>query len=371
MESPSPQNSVILPTVKNTDEDNGILKFTIENCNVSIINALRRTVISDIDCVVINNIEIFKNTTKFNNEILSHRLACMPVHIKDLNDIDNLSLEINEENDTNTLSYITTRNIQITNKNTDTRLTVEEEKSIFPADSVTKCYPLFARLKPKLTQDIPGEVLHLKASLGIGRALDNGMYNVACTCAYRNTPDVVVQNDEWQKVADMLTEKEYEASAIAYEKENWFNLQAKRFYKKDSFDFQVESVGVFTNMEIIHKACDKIISSLNDIIKKADSNLIEFKKNTTTMENSVDVILMNYGYTIGKLIEFILYKEYFQNDNKLSYIGFVKKHPHDDFSILRLAFNSSENFTDSNCNILLKFACTSCIEIFNHIKEAF
>lgn len=374
METPSLSKSssnLSLPNIKTAQENEELLTFTITNCNVSVANALRRTLISDIDTVIIQDIDIYTNTTKLNNEILKHRLSCMPVHIKDLSTIDGIKLEINEVNNTDALLYITTRNIKIKNKETDTYLTEKICKEVFPANEITKCYPLFCRLKPKLTNEKSGQIIKLSASLKISNARENGMYNVVSTCAYKNSPDIAIQNDEWQKIADRLSEKEIDSSTIQYEKENWFTLKAKRFFVENSFDFKVESVGVFTNLELMHLACDKIINSLNDIITKCDSDKLTFEKNTTTLSNSVDIILENYGYTIGKLLEYILHHEYYLNDNQLSYIGFIKKHPHDDFSIIRLAFINSERFTDTNIYSLIKFACQNNIEIFKHIKNMF
>jgi len=374
MESPSlskSSSSLSLPNIKNSEENEELLTFTINNCNVSVANALRRTLITDIDTVIIDDIEIYKNTTKLNNEILKHRLSCIPVHIKDFSSIDGIELEINEVNNTEALLYITTRNIKIKNKETNTYLTEKICKEVFPANEITKCYPLFCRLKPKLTNEKSGQIINLIASLKISNARKNGTYNVVSTCAYRNSPDIVVQNDEWQKIASGLSEKEMDTSAIQYEKENWFTLKAKRFFIENSFDFKVESVGVFTNLELMHLACDKIINSLNDIITKCDSDKLTFEKNTTTLSNSVDIILENYGYTIGKLLEYILHYEYYLNDKQLSYIGFIKKHPHDDFSIIRLAFMNSESFTDTNISSLIRFACQNNIVIFKHIKDMF
>ena len=85
-----PKSSLILSNVKESQETDGIMTFTIENANVSIANALRRTILSDINCVVMDtslekkDIKIFKNTTRFNNEILKQRLGSIPIHIKDL-----------------------------------------------------------------------------------------------------------------------------------------------------------------------------------------------------------------------------------------------------------------------------------------------
>ena len=83
MAQKSSSSSIVLPNIKESQEIKGILNFTLEQANVSIANAIRRTILSDIKMVVLNpkNIQIIKNTTRFNNEIIKQRIGCFPVHI--------------------------------------------------------------------------------------------------------------------------------------------------------------------------------------------------------------------------------------------------------------------------------------------------
>ena len=61
----------------------------------------------------------------------------------------------------------------------------------------------------------------------------------------------------------------------------------------------------------------------------------------STLENCYDIILHNQDYTIGKIIEYILYEKFYNGQKVLTYIGFRKSHPHDDYSIIRIAFKKS------------------------------
>ena len=83
--------------------------------NVSVVNAIRRTILQDIPVVVFKNIHITKNTTVFNNEILKQRLACIPIHIKDLDldNLKNLKLIINMKNHEDNVLNLTTEDFQI------------------------------------------------------------------------------------------------------------------------------------------------------------------------------------------------------------------------------------------------------------------
>ena len=65
------------PAITSILEDRDILRFTLSGVNVSLANALRRTILSDIPLVVFktspyeeNKAEIIKNTSRLNNEII-------------------------------------------------------------------------------------------------------------------------------------------------------------------------------------------------------------------------------------------------------------------------------------------------------------
>ena len=98
--------------------------FQIENVNYSIVNALRRTILSDIPVIGFktfphgeNEANFIKNTTRLNNEILKQRLSCIPVHIKDLtSEFRNLVVEIHRKNESESMEYITTEDFRVKDK---------------------------------------------------------------------------------------------------------------------------------------------------------------------------------------------------------------------------------------------------------------
>lgn len=369
---------IVLPKVKDGIENKGLYTFTIEDANVSIVNAVRRTILSDIPNVVFDtnkdatNFEI--NTCKLHNEILKQRLGCIPVYIKDPEGIENLIIEVDVNNDTDSLVYVTTKNFKILNKNTNKYLTDEQVNKIFPPNKLTGDYILFTRLRSKISNDIPGERIKFTSKLKVDTAKRDGMYNVVSTCAYGNTEDKVEQHNQWQGIAEQLESQGVTESKIEYERQNWYTLQAKRFYVKDSFDFKIKSVGVFSNMEIIHKAIDIILRKLENISKNCDQQTIELDRTATAMNNSVDIKLVGEDYTIGKVLEYVLHEEEYKKNKVLSYVGFIKKHPHDDYSIIRIAFNDNDEIdttSDSNVYSILKFACEISTNIFTNLREYF
>ena len=372
----------------NMKTENGLkMEFNLINTNFSVANALRRTILSDIPAVVFktfphneNLTTIHKNTSRLNNEILRQRLECIPIHIKDLSiNFDELQIELNMKNTTDTVLNVTTGDFKIKDLRSDTYLTEEAIRSIFPADPFTKDFIIFCRLRPKISNDIPGEEISFTSKLSIHTAFESGAYNVSSKCAYAFTEDKVKQDDVWQKKLASLTAEEKNPENLEYIKKDWENHEAKRIYKKDCFDFKLESVGVFSCYELVSKACEIIISKLNSLHDKAGELNIPIEKSKSTMPWSFDITLKNESYTIGKVIEYILNKKYFKESNILKFVGFRQDHPHDTDSFIRISFNpdssdagepSTEIFKTATYT-LIQEACKEGMEIFNEIAKEF
>ena len=379
---PKPQeylSSIPLPKIDAILEEHDIMKFNISNTNVSIVNGLRRTIMSDIETAVLDttndsiNIEI--NTTMFNNEILKQRLGCVPVFMSELNDsVKDLQLVLDRENTSNSIEYITTKDFKLVDKKTGKELPENKVKEMFPPNKQTKSYILFARLKPEISKEIKGERLKLTCNLNIKKAKDNGMYNVVSCCAYKYAVDKVKQVAEWEKIEKKMLEETTEIDAselqqkIDYEKENWFNHEGLRHTKEGSYDFCVETLGIYTNKQIVRKACDVLILKLNDIKNSSENGkLFSIKEMPVALKNSFDIVLYKEDYTVGKILEYIMHYSYYRK-RLLSFIGFSKPHPHDENSIIRLAF-SDENSDVANVQNVVEILHNSCIIAVNVFKE--
>lgn len=339
----------MIPTINNISS-NEILTFTLSGVNYSIANALRRTILSNIPTVVFktfphaeNEATILVNTSRLTNEIIKHRLSGIPIHITDFEKIPlkECILEVNVENTTDSVINVTTKDFKIKNILTNSYLKEELTREIFPPDAFTNDFIIFARLRPKFSDELPGEKLHLTCKFSIDTSKNNGMYVVASKCSYGFTVDTQeMENTLQQKIQDWKNDGK-SADEITFESENWKLLDGLRITKKDSFDFIIESVGVYENKKLIKLACDildKELIYIHDLIEKDEMNI---EKSLNIMENSFDIRLENQDYTIGKILEFILYETYFEKNPILSYCGFKKFHPHDNYSIIRLAYKDN------------------------------
>ena len=336
------------PRISNLIEEDGTLKFTLTECNMSIANALRRIIVSDIPTFVFrtypyseNKAEIRHNTTRFHNEIIKQRLSCIPIHIQDMSfPYKDYVIELDIKNDTDNIIYVTTRDFKIKNIVTEHYSSESEVRQIFPPCPITGDYIEFARLQPKLSENIDGERLALRCALDIGTAGQDGAFNVISTCAYECTPDIEKANQAWAEKEKAFKKEEMKEEDIDFEKKNWFILDAKRFYIENSYDFVVESVGVFDNMEILTKACDIMIKKCEAFMYDLEHGNVVIVPSETTLKNGFDITLKNEDYTLGKVIEFYLYQNNFIGDKSVSFCGFRKPHPHSVDSLIRIAFHN-------------------------------
>ena len=357
------------------DEKNGVLTFTLDNINISIANGLRRTILSDIPTVSFktfphneNQADIIKNTSRFNNEILKQRFGSIPIHLKDHSQpFDELLVQIDKQNDTNEMMYLTTGDFKIVNTKSQKELAAETVNKIFPPDPITGEHILLARLRPKISNEVPGEHIIINAKMMLQTSGDDGMYNSVSCCTYSNSPDKISQDDMWQK--KLIEMKEMDAEDIAMKQSDWYHLNAKRIFKKDSFDFKIETIGVFTNSELCKKGCEIIISKLQKIKNDIVQDKLQITKAASTLPNSYEIILQGEGYTIGKIIEYVLNREYYTNSKKLSYVGFRQAHPHDDHSFIRLAYKNAVQMEGVKGDI--DSACDLSIQIYSGIRENF
>jgi len=339
------------PKITEQLENGDLFTFTLSGLNVSLANAIRRTILSDIPTVVFftetyndNKCSIEINTSRLHNEIIKQRLSCIPIYQTDLTVLPgNYLLEVDVINDTDNIMYVTTEHFKILNKTTNHYLKREEIAQIFPSDPLTNSYIDFVRLRPKIGDSIPGEQLKLKCEFSVSMAKVNSMFNVVSKCSYANTPDIVKINNIWEDLQQKYASQEMSREEIEFEKRNFYILDAQRHFTPDSFDFVVQTLSVYSNQEIVKKACVILQNKFVDLIQAVESDTIIINTSDvvaeySNMENSYDIILEGEDYTIGKVLEYILYEKYYQNEKTLTFCGFKKFHPHNTDSHIRIAF---------------------------------
>ena len=363
--------------INNLEENEDTMKFTIENVNVSFINAIRRVLLSDIPCIVMrstpysaNLINISINKTRLNNELLKQRISSVPIHVDDIENFPyaNYIVEVDKKNTSDTIEYCTTEDFKIKNIQSNEYLPIGEVRKIFPPDKITGDYIDIARLRPKLSSIVEEEHLKFTSKLSIGTANDDGTFNVVSTASYRNTLNATKIKEVWEtKLVDL--KQKYSPEQIEFIRKDWLLLDAKRIYIENSFDFVLETIGIYNNFKLMKYANEIIIKQLYLTLENLKNNSDLITNATDILNNCFIIKLENQDYTVGKIIEFMLYDKYFIEKKELTYVGFIKKHPHDTNSIIKMAFNTL--ISKDEILTILEDCINNSIVIINSIKEFF
>jgi len=370
-------------------EDDEIMRFTLSNVNVSLSNGLRRTIMSDIPCYMFDTelrednscgCQFQVNTTgKMHNEFLKHRLSCIPIHMPvDMTkafEEDVLAgkylLEVDIQNNTDTMIYVTTGDFKLKNKSNGKYLTDNELAKIFPKNQKTGDHIVFARLRPKISDTIQGE--HIKFTSEIIRVMPS--QNSACipvsTISATCTVDEKRADEAWEQIQRGLEAANNTKDEIEFKKRDFNFLDRYRYVAEDSFDFIIESVGVYSNRDLVKMACKVLSRNFERLVETIDANGedVVIIRGQSTMDNCYDVKLYYGDYTLGNVIEYFMYEQYFVKEKVLAYCGHEKMHVHNVETIMRLAYK--EPTDKAVVKEHLKQACKNGLQFYTELAKAF
>jgi DNA-directed RNA polymerase subunit L len=200
------------------------------------------------------------------------------------------------------------------------------------------------------------------------------MFNVVSTCAYGNTVDPKLQARQLQLEQTKWREEGKSEEEVVFESQNWTLLDGLRLFKPDSFDFVIQTIGVYSNEQIVQKACGILtekLSALNNLIDgHVAGKRLQVERFENTIPNCFNVILENEDYTIGKVLEYFCHVKFFAQDPRtMIFCGFVKMHPHDADSILRVAFAAEQ--TVEGVPFFIQECINDSIVVFDKISDHF
>jgi DNA-directed RNA polymerase subunit L len=367
--------------VTDLKEEDGTLTFTISNIDVCYINAVRRTILSDISVVAFkttpyeeNKANIFVNTSRLHNEIVKQRLSCIPICLDPKTNLKNYLLEVDVENNTDTVLYVTTKDFKIRDTTTNSLLEDGATKKIFPPfippTGSGEYYIDFLRLRPRISDEIPGERIKLTCEFSTSSAREDSMFNVTGTCSYGFTPDQEKMAEQLEIRKQKWKDEGKTAEEIKFEAQNWKLLEGLRYVKSKSFDFIIQSVGIYENAEIIIKSCEFLMDKLTHFDHMLDQDEVPIKPSDNTLDNCYDVTLVNEDYTLGNILNYELYSVFYMDLKVLDYVGFKKMHPHDNYSILRLSITDKTKGI-STVKTMVKNALERAIKKIESIKGCF
>ena len=313
-----------IPVFSDAVENDGVFSCTLSHCDVAFVNALRRTILTDIPmcCIrtetdALNQCVISVNDGRLHNEILKQRLSCIPVHTTDLSWLPGVvELVVDVVNRGETTLLVTSEHFQLRTIATGEFLPEETVRTVFPPDPLTSEFVEFCRLRPSNglgamgtgtstgtgtggSGSMAGDRLSLVAQFSVATAADSSMFNSTSKCTFFPMQDMDRVRDvvmEKQKVwkAEGKTEQE-----VAFLTRNFMLLDAQRLVLPNTFCLQIQSIGVYENDALLRMALTLLATQVRDFIL----TLSRLPKQKEVVKGTTETISTDFGYSVGKLLE--------------------------------------------------------------------
>lgn len=250
---------------KSVQKSGNLLTFEIRGVPVQFVNAIRRMLLNETQCVEISSVEILENDTMMPHELLKHRTEMLPVKVHPA------------QEDLIRDTKITLRMVA-----DDTKVVTTDDfaNDVLMRDVDLNTPLFFLRLKKD-------EKLHIQ-----GRLRLNPYGTQVCQATYSYHIDQERSKIDAEKYED---------------KETFHNFYRQRSFhvsekgQPNWFDFTLESIGVIPAVEILKMTLKNLKLKMSDWTKKARESIIR------ESEKNVYNIVSAEGHTLGALIQILAY----------------------------------------------------------------
>lgn len=336
----------------------GSVGFNVYDVDLAVINALRRTILSDIPVAAFSgeddpSVDILKNSGPLHNQFILHRLGLVPIHLSDEETeclaADSYEMELNVHNDGKcSMLNVSTRDFVISRNGRE--LDAGDASRIFPANHVSKDHVLITRLRP-------GETLHVRGRPVLGTARSHAGHSPGfCTFAYLPDPTHV-------PTGNVLEDER------AY--------MQNRHGEPQGFAFWIEPVCGLSARYLVCKAIEIIARKLNNLYDELQRHSVSDR--VSIAPATVDGNQGSCGYnftirgeddTVGSLLQSLMYKQHVRDAGatEVTYVGFMTPHPLEDCVVIRLALADSAASLKAHIDVLSS-ACLSTAELLQRMQD--
>ena len=369
--------------VKITNKERNLLIFNISNCDVSLVNSIRRVILSEVPTVGFkmqsyeeSDIKIIKNTSSLHNEFLLHRISEIPIFIENTDTFDpsQYTFELNVENTGTKIIKVTTKDIVVTDNNTREKL---DSTKFFPADPITGNHILITKLKSNPNGD--GEVFHFIAKASLGDGLEHAAFSPVSNVSYVNVMDnnkyeIALKKHITENVPESTTLDQSDVDRIH---KSFKITEGERYFKTDEFDrpsefiFTIESIGAIPSVNILSKALFllviKVKKFMNNLINakiNIKNELVEIYESQSVMKG-YDIIIHNESHTLGNLLQSYIQRMY---SKEVNFVGYNNPHPLQKKIVLRIS--TPENDLEK-IKAFIGYSCQEIITTCEEIKSYF
>ena len=265
------------------EKDNSI-EFEIKNISKSIVNAIRRTCLSNIRNTAFDEVNFKVNTTSLHDEFLKHRIELIPVLLErfDEKTISNYTFKLHVTNKPNEPTYVTTNDIEVFEV-----IDGIEKKVVFKNMFIQEPNPILITRFPTIIDDKEIQELNVEFKLRVGTGIIHTKYSPTTICVSIPQKD---KNDETNN---------------------------------DTYKFKLESVGLVSPTEIVTKSFVSIGELLNTMQKDLSDNNIHI--NTVENFRGIEFVFEKQSATTGYMIQEMMYELFYNKE--ISHVSYHETHP--------------------------------------------
>ena len=372
-----------------------------EGLDKSIINALRRTLLSSIPTIAFrttvddSDIIIQKNDSPLHNEFISDRISLIPLYINPFEYEKQYLFHLNIENEniepTVTITAkdfdiyplkkesdpSSTNNINLDNYDKNNPLPEKEKIKIFRPYKYKgeNNYCIITELKSTSSDIGQGLKIYGVPSVSYGYE-DSKWQAVSCaTYSYKRDEDLF-QKILKEKIKINEIPKTQEKK---YEKE-LFISESERYYHRDKnlqpyyYTFKIDSVHYLNSKELFILANQIIIESLEKIIEEFpkltsdEKSILSFNE---IKEGIFQIIIHGADDTLGNIIQSYISQNMINNMSILSVCGYKKEHPLNDVLTFTISLNTNNKVYHLNKPQQILAIVETFIECSNKLIQTF
>lgn len=335
----------------NIKDNNNDLSFELKGdrnigLDKSLMNGIRRTLISSIKTVSFDNIEILENNTSVHNEYLKQRISLIPLNIdpeKYKNDYL-FMINVNNEND-NSILKITTNDfdiypikktsvykdtVTIDDYDLDNKLSDKLKKIIIKPFKIRDIISYIFITELKSTNASDKQSLKLYAIPTVGMGYDHAKYNNISNSVYTFHID---ESQFKESLSNQIKIKKVKNEDIEQFKSDYRFENIERFYHRDVntepywYDMNISAYHYYPPIILYKQSINILKESLKKCTIEYDKILSEDVESefSVVKKNKMFLIKMpNYDDTIGNIIQSHVSKS---NNNFITICGYRKPHP--------------------------------------------
>jgi DNA-directed RNA polymerase subunit D len=385
------------------------ITFTVSPTDVSYANALRRSILTEVETVGFRSdiledgstthVKVEKNNTPMTNEMLADRIGLLPIFVDPKKNPEYwdpekprfiFQLDKKSEKETPTDVFASDFEIFENIEDAEEPVKVQSNKEFFHSDpAMLKLYPslnltpLITTLKGVQANQVPQEI-NLVALATIGKGRDHVRFSPVSQCSYKYTID---DNKDKQKAVFenwLRTTKKVNPSDLKDEKQQIllreFNtMEVERCFLKDqsdepySFDFTIESRGQLDAKTIVARGIEALIEKFK---KYSTMNVGDLPDNITIEPADwtgigYDFIIQQEDHTLGDPLQTwmdtnVVVDEQGKN-GKISFAGKKIPHPLRDEMVFRIGFPANadkEKINELAVRTVFAEAARACATMF-------